>query len=378
VYRAPSILIEMIGLDDLNQEWAKQEKRLNAFAEKAKKLHDQLIQEVEASRYDLYKRVDSEQHDNIKMLSSTIVQDDADVRKVTKGPTIVKEKFHSSYWKHWNQEKDLLYEISRKELLESPSHAKTKSKSVSKVKSQTSSSSASTGKKKNQYRLIQGDYINHNLKSAIFASPVRAENNLDLSKYFDSHLLGRNNSIERLAVHLENPKIDLSKHCHSSSAFDPDAVGNSFVKGGDIPLGEQRAKQPECVTSKCDITDLSSSLKTIKGGIFGLDRRFPPTVHQPIPSSSSATLPQITPSASSNGFKFSLTRRFPHGDEKNEDGTKKENILSVPGPGNYDVRDYFLCFFLLFILNYRFHDYSMTKQEIFKQFMRNIKMIILD
>jgi hypothetical protein len=338
----------MIGLDEVNQEWTKQEERLNAFAEKAKKLHDQLIQEVEASKYDLYKRVHSEQHDNIKMLSSTIVQDDEEVRKVTKGPTIVKEKFHSSYWKQWNREKDLLYEISRKEMLESPSNLKSNSKTVSKAKSQTVSSFSGKGRKKPQYRLTQGDYINHNLKSAIFASPVRAENNLDDSIYFDSHLLGRNNSIERLAAHLENPKIDLLKHCHSSSAFDPDAIGNSFVKGGDIPLGEQRAKQTECVTSKCDITDLSSTLKTVKGGSFGLDRRFLPKAHQPVPSSSSASLPQITPSSSSNGFKFSLTQRFPRSGEKNEDGSKKENILSVPGPGNYDVRKRFIsCLFIV-------------------------------
>lgn len=366
----------MISLDEVNEEWKKQDARLDAFRAKAKVMHESLIKEVEGLNYDIYKREESELYDSLPMISKSLVQSDAMLRTVIKGPTLIKEKFHPSYWKHFNTERDLLEEMSRQQFLKTERQQqletqrlkktgtqpklstikKTNTEGKSTLKSsQTSFSSAPKLTHSQSYTIYKGDYLNHNWKSAVFASPIHLENDLDESPYFDSHLLGNNNSIEQLFQQTTiakkatstnvspkkshdtlKSKKNRGKQHPKNSMFDPNAIGNTTVKGGDFPQDSQRPKTAEPVTKLCDIPNLADTLKTVKGGVFLQEPRFPPS-SSTFPSSSGATSfpsPNRSLAASAkNTFKFSLDKRFPTKEEE-----ESKNLLATPGPANYSVR----------------------------------------
>lgn len=364
----------MISLDEVNEEWKKQDARLDAFRSKAKLMHDSLLKEVESLHYDIFKREESELQDTLPIISKGLVEKDGNLRKDMKGPTIVKEKFHSSYWKGFNTERDLLEEISRQQLMKTLQQQRNKSlkqdefavEELSPLKSKrrnnqssrkgltthTAGTSTTAHKKLEStsakgYEIYKGDYINRNWKSAVFASPTHLQNDLDETPFFDSHLLGRNNSIDQL-MKLSNARSDVSNYNEekvetvgkesrenrvkketTNSMFDPNDIGNSPLKGGAMARDRQRPKTTDTITKLCDIPDLANSLKTVKGGPFLQEPRFTST--QAAADTAYNPKPQSIPGANPK-FKFSLSKRFATKEEE-----ESKTLLATPGPANYEV-----------------------------------------
>lgn len=331
----------MISLDEVNEEWKKQDTRLDEFRTKAKLMHDTLIKEIEQSEYDLYQREEVDKIDNLANISDQLVKNDAKLRTTLKGPTIVKEKFHSSYWKHFNDERNLLEDISRKQFDKSQQTKRlTKSKSRSSIlRSKSSLHGHELVRQSRSYAVLKGDYINHNWKSTIFASPTQLQNDFDHeTKYFDHHLLGRNNSVDQLAKLSGNMKDQkkLKQLSETNSTFDPNGIGVAAVKGGAITLSPQRPKGIDSITKTCDIPDLSNTLKSIPGGTFAHSDRFPHTTAPRITTTQS-TLPlnsshSLVPNESMP-FTFPCARRF-----SSEEEERSHDLLATPGPGTYSVR----------------------------------------
>ncbi len=376
-----------INWNEINKEYDKQEERLNAFETKARKMHSELIHEVEQLEYDLYQRDEPApndnnhlQQDNLKTVSASIVNNDSELRKTLKGPTITKEKFRASYWNHWNRERDLLEAISHEEILQSSASRSGKGASTHFTKSNVSrQTNRNTGTKKGVPNM-KGDYRVQHTKSAIFANPtVALEDTLNHTllnktstgesmgdrRLFDSHLLGNNNSIQQLTAQASlkptavpsssSAKLKASQKqtCEKESFHDPEAIGKASVRGGSMSQTNPRPPLTMTLTSNCDIPNNLANNPVVapklKGGAFGLERRFPSAyAKEPISSSSTALPPltsslplqQTSPSPDNSGFKFSCAERFPGSSfsEKKEDGTNQGNPLATPGPGQYTVR----------------------------------------
>jgi hypothetical protein len=416
----------MISFDDLNEELKAQQERLSKFQLKATKLHHEIVKDIEyVPNFDLFQR--DNRGDVLRDTSEKILEEDAKLRDYLKGPTIRREKFYSPYWQNWNEEKNLLEDISRKESIRSlskinrssspklspfqPGNTASTSYSIDNqgqnalsaspnTKSYFPSSSSSplrtgamltttiinqkqqkTKKTGKEYTLFKGDYIPRNRKAAVFASPTDLKNDPDNLSSFDKHLLGHHNSMEELVKQTMKPthnqeiiqenKKPKSKqksvHSSSHSYYDPNIIGNAYVKGGDMSSSRPRPSIEESLTKNCDIPNVSDTLKTVKGGSFGTDSRFP-LPEKPVETASAVpSLPTINPLASSTtntlGCTFLKEKRFPHdihpmaetlrkereAEELAEFGTttrskqreaeEKENgnLLATPGPGQYSV-----------------------------------------
>ena len=340
----------MSALDEVNEEWKKQDARLDEFRAKAKLMHDTLIKEIEQSQYDLYKRDEVERLDNLAQVSAQLVKSDAKLRTTLKGPTIVKEKFHPSYWKRFNDERDLLEDISRKQFSKTHSEQQQqqqskKVKNLAKLKSSTTSSFPPTKDllhSSKSYTILKGDYLDHNWKSTVFASPVHLQNDLDHeTRYFDQHLLGRNNSVSHLTQLAYPSQAKLKKSSSAFAVFDPQAIGIAAVKGGAMTLSPPRPKEIESLTKTCEIPDLAASVKSIVGGSFAHSERFPnfhanrtkttnPATATASPSFEATA--SILPSSSSTSFLFPTAKRF-----SSEEEEKNKSLLNTPGPGTYTV-----------------------------------------
>ena len=107
------------SLLDRESEFEITEDDAKAFYDNSHNLHDRLIGEVKGRyHYDLYQRngVDKKA-DRLTIASRQLVTEDRKLRETIGGPTVRKTKFHPSYWKTWNQERDLLEEISKQEII---------------------------------------------------------------------------------------------------------------------------------------------------------------------------------------------------------------------------------------------------------------------
>jgi hypothetical protein len=374
----------MISFDELNEELRQQQDRLSNFRVKAAKLHKELTDEVDqVPGFDLFQR--EVQDDTLHNVSTQLIKEDKKLRDYLKGPTLRREKFHSSYWRTWNEERELLENVSREELIKTMiSQQETKQLAMQELspiplsKSRkefagtlntglmysTKSSPKKVGRKsKREYQTLKGDYIPKNWKSAVFASPTDLRNDPDNLKTFDKHLMGHHNSIQELAQQTAVPKIQLESSIFSpgkmdqtkknestwkslssknlpSSGYDPTAIGNAPVKGGDMTMAPQRGKAEECLTKNCDIPNNADALKTVTGGPFGLERRFPPAPEPATNTGSSAALPAMT--SSSSGFKFPIAPRFSKDKKTSTNSTETTSneggdLLATPGPGQYTV-----------------------------------------
>lgn len=285
----------------------KQEKLARSLEEKATRLHAVLLQEVKDLKHDIFDRDFASSQDPIVMQSQAIAAVDQEERDRVGGPSIRRQKFHASYWKHWHKEKTLLDRISQEELqrLEEERKRKTASKQQH---------------QRQRQRKVGGSR----------------------GKFFDLDLLGDGASPPLLMRHSlgVEPADEVALDPSFNKVFPrhgrPPASGFAFAQSS--RLGRQHTG---AVTQSCDIPPLPSVFNA-SPALSGLvafassEKRF----ERAAPARSSKSTSSLAVAEGLEATKSSVITgrqgyRFPHAPRLAEE--KESNGLNAtPGPGAYD------------------------------------------
>jgi hypothetical protein len=245
--------------------------------EMANTLHATLIQDGRNMGFDPFEKRHDPSTDLYLQNSMKIVKDDLAKRSTMTGPSIQREKYSSSYWRHWNKEKNLLEDMSYKQvvlqpLVSSQSRCSSGSKLGGDGVRLSTMKSKSVSEKKSAYRL-EKLAASKKAKAIAFAAP--GFNNPTKSSYFDAHLLGKTDVNFLMTVSTQQaPPVNPREH---NATIEPDDIGQKHVKGGAISIAKKGAADSERanLTAQCDYPPQASLVNPNKGNSFALAPRFP-------------------------------------------------------------------------------------------------------
>jgi hypothetical protein len=306
--------------DESNQN---QEQLANALKQRAHQLHAELLGEIAERNFDIFQRDSYKpQNDSMILQSETAMIVDKASRKKLGGPSILKHKFHASYWKRWHQEKTLLDNFSMEELA--------RLEKLRLAKKVVASSEKARHQRKDRATFLQTN-----------------------SKLFDSHLLGQTN-VSHLLTHslginlVKDEALDPAFHMHFGS---PSTLRNMTsaitsrnpvkLKGGYFSMVEKLNNndiKSLTITKNCDIPPLPSSFDTITGfrGVsFTTSKRF---------SKSKKLLSMPANHNNNNNMKEVIDGRVgrvitgQHGYRFGHSSKSSTTLqLATPGPGSYKL-----------------------------------------
>ena len=168
-----------------------------------------------------------------------LVRQDQYARKFIKGPSEVRDRFTSKYWRRWNTDKKILDELS-----------------LSKIREDFIRSS------KPQQKNTDRDSLERNKLESSFGREKKKE-------FFDYHLLG-DTSVPYLAKEGMKKEIAIIKSAEFLRRYDSDMeLSNRGVLFGNAG----RFQKPNLLTITCDYPQLETPISPNKGITFGTSSR---------------------------------------------------------------------------------------------------------
>ncbi len=330
--------------------------REDIYSHYAHNLHEKLLQDVHRNEqnYDCFKRPEQEKvNDPLFSSSRKLVEVDRKQRKKLGGPTICQTKFHASYWKVWNKERDLLEKMSRDEIIKEMHHKihstidETKVVVLHQRQPAHLSPQSRTGK-----GFVKASSISDQKSTGVisFDGNKTMDDHFEKFETFDSHLMNdvpvkalfdmsRKPNPNTNGSHRDGKNANRRTVQHKldlSYIADPQALGKGFVKGGGLSRSDKFSKIENSTTSRCDVPPLSPSIQhvdshNIHGGGFSVAKRFSNSMLKVASAGGNTVIP--LPSTAPE-ISFSQAPRF-------KSGAPVEGQASqTPGPGTYDVREY--------------------------------------
>lgn len=310
-------------------------------------LHHSIVQDQRRGGHDPYLLKDydpySREREPLRKPIIEHVKVDEHSRKFVKGPSCVREKFTSKYWRVWNAEKNLLEDLSKDELQKE--HEKRVIEAAKK-------------KRKGKHIPPIKRVVNKDVKVTYFGDPPnKGDADLDNAGYFDQHLLGDVNTPTKMITGCLKQKIPVDITTKNST-YDPQDISSANYgmgyKGGNIS-GKQIHKTV-ALTGNCEFLPQGSFLSGNKGTTFTSAARFKKMANktsatEPIPEDLSAgndigntTAGHVfSQAARFKGAMKSATTTSMSDDEEGEGegGENKDTEVSykdaTPGPGAYQV-----------------------------------------
>jgi hypothetical protein len=327
-----------------NQDLKQKEDAYNKYAHN---LHEKLLNDVHRNEenYDCFRRPEQEKIiDPIFTSSKKFVDSDRKLRKKVGGPTIRQTKFHPSYWKVWNKERDLLEQMSRDEILkEMRSSQRTAGITVMNSSERdvhiheqsvphNKRPPSSSGKTKPKKKLLNPP------KCCPFDGSKSMDDHFEKFETFDSHLMNDISVKSLFDMTVKHSTVVTNEGIQSKSTplvsidlsyiADPNAIGKATIKGGGISKANKLPRTENTITSRCDVPPLQST-RAVKGGSFPSAGRLGNATVKVAAPGGQALLPLPK---STTDIKFSQSERF-----KSTSQLSAEAVHAPPGPGNYDV-----------------------------------------
>mmetsp|Transcript_29014 Transcript_29014/g.48750 ORF Transcript_29014/g.48750 Transcript_29014/m.48750 type:complete len:782 (-) Transcript_29014:384-2729(-) len=279
-------------------------------------LHATLIAETDLAEHDCYADKVDPLSDALLQKSLKKVGADETMRKTMPGPTIKRDKFTYRYWKTWNKEKNLLEDISYKEVMKPM-------KSVSRIRA--ANDDIARKKKAAQKRIQMTRTPSRGLHVLAFDRPIAP--NRFKGQAFDSHLLGDTNVSylvksgmkQRLAV---DPQLE-------NSTYDPNEIGHAPAKGGGFPAGRRFLPHTSLgkETTTCDFPPMLDPIRANKGSTFAKDHRFMPERDRNGASTGAALIP---PPTSSSSFQLPAGGVFHKAARFDGNSSKESSVFYLP------------------------------------------------
>jgi hypothetical protein len=223
------------------------------------RLHSELVREVKTLGFDSFAhkyRTNLDRSSDV-MISFALKQADEDAirRQFLKGPSIKRDKFTSKYWKVWNEEKNLLEDLTYNKVVAAENAPSSRQSSKPKrtiKKPSTASSIAGNG------------WRASTVHGGKFAYPK-------VDSHFDFHVLG---NIDVKYLLKNSLGRDYPRH-HSELSDDPIPQVHEHIKGGAVSTQSRHHPSERNETSRCDFMDQTPSIQPSKGYSFTSSKRFP-------------------------------------------------------------------------------------------------------
>lgn len=310
-YRIPDV--SMIDLPKIETKFEKSELGLQ--------LHATLLDDMRSKNFDPFAERNHTALDQAFQNSLKVVEKDKTIRANLHGPSELREKYSSSYWRKWNKEKNLLEDISYENVIRNNLASylsSTTRKSFVQQRSADEREVEETIRLRNRKARAAAK-----CRAVAFDAPGAYER---FSMYVGEENKGDNSVPFLLKTCL---KRDLPKNPREVNATrDPDDIGAGPKRGGAFPVSRKLgATVAVPVTAKCDYPPLETPINPHKGASFGVEPRFKyPAKFEPVATvaGDDATLSTIERPAHTPGGRFGQAERFARKD------TRASVVVRIP------------------------------------------------
>ena len=283
-------------IDDFSIELSERNRKI------ATELHEKVKNRLAKTDLDLYGYRHNPQNDPLILDCKNRIKDADHFRKHLSGPTAMRQRFTSSYWKKWNTDLQILEDECRQDQIKEQKSMKvsknTKNSPIKKVK-----------------RILpkygpSAVFVKKNSKPLPYYEANHSENTIDSV------------SVPFLMTVCLNQKIPQL----SPVKFNENDFGHNHIKGGDFTRAQAHTEPSiNLTTALCEIKSVERVKLKKDIGMFSIDAKFP-KIEKPFDATIARFDQLVANKPKPTALPFSVEERFP-------------DILHQrsPGPQHYNV-----------------------------------------